>query len=136
MFSYSDFNYPLDSFDTSKIKNMSYMFSGSVFNHPLDSFDTSNVKDMRGMLLSCKYIKPMPWVKNIFLDIKGAIEIVERYERNRQLDEFFSTGKGDLDILLNSFEGDDEILSQIKLVALELNQDSSPVSTPRRQGRF
>jgi len=136
MFSYSDFNHPLDSFDTSKIKNMSYMFSGSVFNHPLDSFDTSNVKDMKGMFLSCKYTKPMLWAENISLDTRGAEEIVERYERNWQLDEFLSTGKGDLDMLLNSFEGDDEILSQIKLVVLELNQDSSPVSTPRRQGRF
>jgi len=78
----------------------------------------------------------MLWAENISLDIKGAIDIVERYERNRQLDEFFSTGKGDLDMLLNSFEGDDDVLSQIKLAALESNQDSSPVSAPSRQGQM
>jgi len=78
----------------------------------------------------------MSWAENISLDTKGAEEIVERYERNRRLDEFLSTGKGDLDMLLNSFEGEDDILSQIKLAALKLNQDSSPVSTPSRQGRF
>jgi len=78
----------------------------------------------------------MPWAENISLDTKGAKDIVERYERNRQLAAFFSTGKGDLDMLLNSFEGDDDILSQIKLAALKLNQNSSPVSTPSRQGRF
>jgi len=88
------------------------------------------------MFLNCKYTKPMPWAENISLDTKGAEEIVERYERNRQLDSFLNTGKGDLNILLNSFEGDDDVLSQIKLTAIELNQDSSPVSTPSRQRRF
>jgi len=78
----------------------------------------------------------MPWAENISLDIEGSTDIIERYERNRQLDEFLNTGKGDLDILLNSFEGDDDILSQIKLAALKLNEHSSPVSAPSRQGRF
>jgi len=91
---------------------------------------------MSDMFLSCKYTKPMPWAENISLDTKGAEEIIERYEVNRQLDAFLNTGKGDLDMLLNSFEGNDDILSQIKLAALKLNQHSSPVSTPIRQGRF
>jgi len=78
----------------------------------------------------------MSWAENISLDTKGAEEIVERYERNRRLDEFLSTGKGDLDMLLNSFEGEDDILSQIKLAALELNQHSSSISTLSRQRRF
>jgi len=88
------------------------------------------------MFLNCKYTKTMPWAENISLDTKGATEIVERYERNRQLAAFLSTGKGDLDMLLNSFEGNDDILSQIKLAVLKLNQHLSPVSAPSRQGRF
>jgi len=136
MFYESSFNHPLDSFDTSSVTDMSGMFSSSKFNHPLDSFDTSNVTDMSYIFLNCKYTKPMPWAENISLDTKGAEEIVERYERNRRLDKFLNTGKGDLDMLLNSFEGDDDILSQIKLAAIELNQHSSPVSAPSRQGRF
>jgi len=115
---------------------MNHMFANSNFNHPLNSLDTSNVTDISDIFLNCKYTKPMPWAENISLDIEGSTDIIERYERNRQLDEFLSTGKGDLDMLLNSFEGDDEVLSQIKLAALKLNQDSSPVSTPIRQGRF
>jgi len=91
---------------------------------------------MSDMFFNCKYTKPMPWAENIYLDTRGAEEIVERYERNWQLDAFLNTGKGDLDILLNNFEGDDDILSQIKLSALKLNQDSSPVSTLSRQVRF
>jgi len=136
MFYNSKFNHPLDSFDTSNVTDMNHMFYNSNFNHPLDSFDTSNVTDMSYMFLSCKYTKPMPWAENISLDTEGAEEIIERYERNRQLDEFLSTGKGDLDMLLNSFEGDDDILSQIKLAALELNQHSSPVSASSRQGQM
>jgi len=132
MFRGSNFNHPLDSFDTSKVTDVRSMFSYSDFNHPLDSFDTSSVTNMSHMFLNCKYTKPMPWAENISLDTKGAEEIVERYERNRQLDAFLSTGKGDLDILLNSFEGEDGILSQIKLAALKLNQHSSLVSAPNR----
>jgi len=135
MFSYSKFNHPLDSFDTSKVTDMRFMFRGSNFNHPLDSFDTSSVTNMSHMFLNCKYTKPMPWAENISLDTKGAEEIVERYERNRQWAAFLNTGKGELDILLNSFEDDDEILSQIKLAALKLNQHSSPVSVPSKQGQ-
>jgi len=136
MFYDSKFNHPLDSFDTSNVTDMSDMFSNSSFNHSLGSFDASNVADMNDMFLKCKYTKPMPWAENISLDIKGAEEIVERYERNQQLDEFLNTGKGDLDMLLNSFEGSDYILSQIKLAALKLNEHSSPVSAPSMQGRF
>jgi len=88
------------------------------------------------MFLNCKYTKPMPWAENISLNIEGSTDIIERYERNRQLDEFLSTGKGELDMLLNSFEREDDILSKIKLAALKLNQHSSPVSTPSRQGQM
>jgi len=88
------------------------------------------------MFLNCKYTKTMPWAENIYLDTRGAEEIIERYERNRQLDALLTTGKGDLDMLLNNFEGEDDILSQIKIAALKLNQHSSPVSAPSRQGRF
>jgi len=88
------------------------------------------------MFYNCKYTKPIQWAKNIPLNIKCATDIVERHERNRQLAAFLSTGKGDLDMLLNSFEGSDEILSQIKLAALKLNKHSSPVSAPSSQRRF
>jgi len=91
---------------------------------------------MSDMFFNCKYTKPMPWAENISLDIEGATEIVERYERNRQLDAFLNTGKCDLDMLLNSFEENDDVLSKIKLAALKLNRHSSPVSTLSRQGRF
>jgi len=57
------------------------IFADSEFSHPLDSFDTSNVKNMQSMFLNCKYTKPMPWAENIPLDIEGATEIVEMYEK-------------------------------------------------------
>ncbi|WP_303825961.1 BspA family leucine-rich repeat surface protein, partial [Ruminococcus flavefaciens] len=58
-------NFYLNSFNTSKVTDMSYMFSGcekiraaSVICN--ESFDVSNVKDMRGMFQGCKSLE---WVQ-------------------------------------------------------------------------
>ena len=49
----SSFNWPLDSWDVSKVTDMSSMFSGaSSFNWPLDSWDVSKVTDMSFMFSS------------------------------------------------------------------------------------
>ena len=50
----SSFNQPLDEWDVSKVKDMYRMFYDcSSFNQPLDSWNVSNVKDMSWMFEGC-----------------------------------------------------------------------------------
>ncbi|MBQ8036495.1 MAG: DUF285 domain-containing protein, partial [Proteobacteria bacterium] len=45
----TNFNQPLNDWDTSNVTNMSCMFSGTHFNHPLYAWNTSNVTNMHSM---------------------------------------------------------------------------------------
>ena len=49
MFEHCSFNKPLDKWDVSNVKDMSYMFFNSKFNNDISTWDTSNVKDMSFM---------------------------------------------------------------------------------------
>ena len=52
-----NFNQPIENWDTSNVTDMSYMFCyARAFNHPLN-FDTSNVKNMEWMFYNAKAFK-------------------------------------------------------------------------------
>jgi surface protein len=55
MFPYGyTFNQPLDNWDVSNVENMTRMFQNCrSFNQPLDKWDVSNVKNMKGMFHEC-----------------------------------------------------------------------------------
>ena len=55
MFSYaSNFNQPLNNWNTSKVINMNDVFYyATTFNQPLNTWNVSNVRDMNYMFASC-----------------------------------------------------------------------------------
>ena len=55
------FNQPLNSWDTSNVKDMDSMFKGATeFNQSLDTWDTSKLKNKEEMFFGTKYYKPKP----------------------------------------------------------------------------
>ena len=49
MFQDSEFDQPINKWDTSNVEHMSYMFSESKFNQPISEWNTSKVENMNGM---------------------------------------------------------------------------------------
>ena len=75
-------NLDLSSWDTSKVRNMSYMFSGMCYNENLDlsSFDTSNVEDMSYMFAYSYYLEGINfdgWDTSNVTDMSYMFSMVE-----------------------------------------------------------
>jgi surface protein len=70
MFKNSKFNQPIENWDVSKVINMEGMFAGSAFNQPIGKWDVSNVIDMSYMFLESKFKQSIEnWKINKSVDI-------------------------------------------------------------------
>jgi len=55
MFKNSKFNQPIENWDVGKVINMEGMFAGSAFNQPIGKWNVSNITDMSYMFLESKF---------------------------------------------------------------------------------
>ncbi|WP_334086485.1 BspA family leucine-rich repeat surface protein [Helicobacter typhlonius] len=97
------FNVNIQSWNVSKVKNMSGMFYNSNFNQPLNEWDVSNVKDMSGMFEDAKKfnqpldkwnVKNVEHIAGIFYGAKSFAQNIDSWELPKvDFNKYAMTGK-------------------------------------------
>ncbi len=99
---YSIFNQPLNNWDTSNVKDMSFMFEGTEkFNQPLNNWDTKKVENMRGMFFEARSFDQNinSWDTHNVKNMSGMFEHAKKF--NQPLDKWDTSNVTDMSYMFS-----------------------------------